>query len=273
MKTVSTLVRDLEQSLSTRIEYPANLLVKFDESKSLDREVRGHLVDGGVAERYYQWLTLLARQSGARTIVELGNRHGTSTVALYHGLQPDQTLYTIDVVKDQRYVPDVVFKDPRVRFVWGDALDLTAYELAGFQTPFDIDILWTDTIHFYKQLKAEYRIYEPLLADEALIVIDDIHLNDKGRFFQESSFEKFDLTALCHSSGFGALHYIRPAEQRGRSKEERLLEALKRSAHQGYDNFWDLYEMHKALEERIQFNPFLKWPLKLAAKIRRELDR
>src|ERR1019366_3231724 len=118
--------------------------------------------------------------------------------------------------------------------------DITAYQAAGLSVPLDIDILWTDTLHNYKQVANEFKVYEPLLADEAIIAIDDIHLNDKGRFFDEAPYAKRDLTALCHGSGFGVLHYVRPVSERGRSSQERVLESLRRSAHIGFENYWDL---------------------------------
>ena len=98
------------------------------------------------------------------------------------------------------------FSDPRVTFLYGDDCDLAIYCEA---MPRDIDVLFSDTVHTYEQIKSEYGIYEPLLADEAMIIVDDIKLNDKGRFFEEWLGEKSDLIGLCRKSGFDVMVYRR----------------------------------------------------------------
>ena len=224
------------------IKYPDELLVKHDCASPFDMENLGYLT-GGIDNNngYFPWLTLLAAHSDSKTIVELGNRYGSSTIALYHGLKPDQILFTVDIIKDQRYIPDVIFKDERVKFIFGDALDLSCYRSSKAQIPFDIDILWTDTVHTEAQVSAEFYVYEPLLADEALIVIDDININDKRRFFDLADFEKYDLTHICHGSGFGAIRYVRKDSERHMSKDERIMESLFRASQILSKRYWDIY--------------------------------
>jgi hypothetical protein len=83
-------------------------------------------------------------------------------------------------------------------------LDLNSY---SGSIPKEIDLFFTDTVHFYRQVKDEYDVYEPLLADGAFIMIDDINLKDKRKLFDELPFEKWDLTEWCHHNGFGLLRY------------------------------------------------------------------
>ena len=230
MKNVDTVLKAVEESLTCNpVIYPLELLARHNISDPFDAELLSYLVDGGESGGYFHWLTRIAALSDAKLIVELGNRYGSSTVALYHGLKPDQTLITLDIAKDQRYVPDHIFEDARVKFVFGDCLDLNAYGDARTPIPVDIDIFWTDTIHYYEQVRDEFYVYEPPFADEALIAIDDIRLNDKGKFFEEVNYPKHDLTSLCHVSGFGAIHYVRPVSDRGKSHDSRIMEALARA--------------------------------------------
>src|SRR5205823_8734773 len=49
------------------------------------------------------------------------------------------------------------------------------------------------------------------------------------QFFEEAQYQKHDLTSLCHVSGFGALHYVRSASDRGKSHDARIMEALARA--------------------------------------------
>jgi len=251
MKNVRRAIGEASRLLRAGgVTYPKRLLRKHDLKDAFDRENYGYLTEGGVAGGYFQWLTLLAANSDARLIVELGNRYGSSTIGLYHGLQKGQRLVTVDTDKDQRYVPKEVFDDKRITFVFGDCLDLKAYLRTGIEIPFDIDILWTDTVHYDEQLRSEWYVYEPLLADEALVVIDDIRVNDKGKFFAEIPFWKRDLAATCHGNGFGVVHYVRPKHERGKSKEERLQEAMLRSAEVWKRRFDELAYSPAALTRR-----------------------
>lgn len=226
MNNIRETITKIEQLLPQGVVYPEKLLAKHDKNVMMDREHYGYLTKGGEAGGYFHWLTLLMQNSDAKLVLELGNRYGSSTIALYQGLKENQKVITVDIEKDQRYVPDEIMNDSRIKFVFGDCLNLNTYLKNNETVPIDIDVLWTDTVHFYEQLSAEFKVYEPLLADEALIIIDDIKLNDKGRFFQESPFEKYDLTDICHVSGFGAIHYKRDEKDRGKTYFERVNQAL-----------------------------------------------
>lgn len=253
MKNIPEVLKTLEELTPKGVVYPPRLLGKHNLSIELDSVVLKFLVDGGIAGAYYHWLTLLAQHSEAKLIVELGNRYGTSTIALYHGMKTDQTLVTVDTDKDQRYVPSEIFESPQVKFVFGDCIDLSIYEQNKTQIPFNIDILFTDTIHFYEQVSAEFEVYEPLLSDEALFVIDDININDKGKFWDElTSHTKYDLTQLCHGSGFGAIHYIRPQAERSRTKEERIQLALQRSSTRWKNRYLSLNNQADLLSKRFK---------------------
>ncbi len=253
MKNIPEVLEKIEKLTPQGIVYPSRLLAKHDLNRELDKEVLKYLVQGGEAGAYYHWLTLLMQHADAKLILELGNRYGTSTIALFHGMKKSQTLITVDTEIDQRFVPPEIFQSSQVKFVFGDCVDLTTYDQNEMEIPIDIDILFTDTIHYYEQVSAEYQVYEHLLADEALIVIDDIHINDKGRFWDEMiSHKKYDLTQLCHGSGFGAIHYIRPLSERNRTKEERMNLALKRALSLWKNRFLKLNSQPQLLQERFK---------------------
>jgi len=255
------------------VKYPAALLEKFNDHDAFDREQKGYLVNGGEGGAYNHWLTLLAQHADARLILELGNRYGVSTLALYHGLPRETRLITVDTVKDQRYVPANIFNDPRVRFIFGDALDLSAYDRAGVDIPIDIDILWTDTVHFYDQVKSEFFVYEPLLADDCIIVIDDCYLNDKGKFFREAPYEKFDLAKLCHVNGFGVILYKRPEAERKQPATDRVRSAMMRSMETGYRRYWDVKSEYDRLEQDVRYLGFIGALRKLKRASRGLLSR
>lgn len=251
MDKIQEVIKKIAELTSKGVVYPPELLSKHNLSIPKDKEHYEYLTKGGAAGGYLHWLTLLTKYSNAKTIVELGNRYGSSTIAIFHGLKKNQKFLTVDMEKDQRYVPEKIFKDPRVKFVFGDCLNLDSYLKSGTKIPVDIDILFTDTVHFYEQVSAEFAVYEPLLSDEALVVIDDIHLNDKGKFFSSAPYEKYDLTGICHISGFGAIHYKRPPEERKRTAQERIQLALIRSAQIWEKRFTKLNNNPQKLSQRI----------------------
>jgi len=78
-----------------------------------------------------------------------------------------------------------------------------------------IELLFIDTIHVYNQAIGEFRTYESLLADGALVVMDDIldPPNEVYRAFQEIPGEHVEMSELHISDrgtvGFGAIIYKR----------------------------------------------------------------
>lgn len=169
-------------------------------------------IEGDGAGYYYKFLALFVKYFKPKNILELGNAYGVSTVMMYSELLPEAHITSVDIFKDQRYIPESVARDRRVRMVIGDALNLNIYQ---GNIPEKVDFLFTDTVHFYQQVKDEYDIYKHLLADEAYILIDDIYVKDKGKLFQELPFEKWDLSSWCHHNGFGLLKYTRQAGEHG----------------------------------------------------------
>ncbi len=223
---VAHLLATIEHEMLGGYKPPLSLLRKMDPQLPLDKEILGYVLNGGEAGGYYHWLALLTRTMRPHRILELGNRYGVSTIMIYSELSQDSQLISVDILRDQRYVPKDMWQDPRVRFVFGDCLDLAIY---GDDIPIDVDVFWTDTVHSYQQIKDEFDVYEPLLADEAVVIVDDIRLSDKGRFFSEVPYAKHDLTDLCHVSGFGVLHYVRHPSKYA-SLETRLSQAVLASA-------------------------------------------
>jgi hypothetical protein len=199
---VETAIRTAADAMAA-FRLPAELLVRFSDSAA-DRPYRAYLTDA--ESGYFRFLPLLVRALGLGSILELGNREGLSTVCLFSALDAGARLVSVDLVKDQRFCPPAMFSDPRVRFVHGDVADLGIY--AG-DVPIDIDLLFSDTIHVDRQIRDELAIYQPLLSDRALIAVDDINLNDKRRLFEELPYPKWDLTELCHVTGFGLVLFER----------------------------------------------------------------
>ena len=172
-------------------------------------------------------------------ICELGNREGLSTLAILDAMSEDHLFLSIDAKPDLRFVPPEKGNslDNFVAMI-GNCLDKNTIqkveEFLSVQAlspngKKKIGLLFCDTIHTYEQISSEFKSYEYLLADEAIILVDDIQdwgewlepragtgetihpdRRTKYRFFTEWEGEKYDITELCHDpSGFAAFVYRR----------------------------------------------------------------
>lgn len=215
---VEKTIAEITSELKT-FQIKESNLTRFKKDDPIDAEYLTYV--NGVGGSYVKFLALLTKKLQPKNIVELGNREGLSTLAFYDQLPVNATFTTIDIIDDVRYCPEKMFTDPRVSFITGDVASLDVLK----KVPDKIDILFTDTIHYYFQLKDEFEIYQHLLADTALVAIDDIRTNDKGKFWAEVNHPKWDLTELCHHSGWGLFLYERKVPK---TREERwgyILEA------------------------------------------------
>jgi len=167
---------------------------------------------------------IVSRLSDNASICELGNREGLSTLAILDAMRSSQSFVTIDTVVDLRFIPGDMGNQRQDEgsflAIHGDCLHPDVIDAVDSFIKTKISLLFCDTIHVYEQVQKEFEVYEPLLADEAIILVDDIqdersHSNPqyhrtKYRFYEEWEGEKHDLTVLCHNpSGFGAFIYRR----------------------------------------------------------------
>ena len=158
------------------------------------------------------------------TICELGNREGLSTISILDSLNQTNHFITYDVVDDLRFVDLNKIEEQKksFQFVKLDCLSEQALEIIQqtCKEHGNISLLFCDTVHTYEQLSQEFELYEPFLADEAIILVDDIQDNyesedpvwhrTKYRFYKEWKGDKYDLTDLCHyPTGFAAFTYRR----------------------------------------------------------------
>ena len=154
---------------------------------------------------YYTWLALATRVLKPKRILELGNYHGASTIMIYSELTDEtNAFYSVDLVRDVSFVPDKILLDKKVKFTFGNDLNLSIYEE---NLPIKLDFLFIDTLHEYRQIKAEWKIYKNLCKPNAVVILDDILLNDLPKFWSELPYPKLDISKDCHESGFGIFIY------------------------------------------------------------------
>ena len=116
----------------------------------------------------------------------MGNREGLSTISIIDALKKNDQFITFDIIKDLRFFPHELWADERFTFVQADVNDLESVDAAmSALTNKKIDLLFCDTLHTYSQITSEFEVFKRYLSPQAIILIDDIHLADKYRFFEE----------------------------------------------------------------------------------------
>jgi len=154
---------------------------------------------------YYTLIHTLVKGLAENSIIlEVGNREGLSTLTIFDALKSSHKFITVDIEEDLRFVPPRVFEDPRVSFGIGDCLDHEVFQRILKRTsPKKVDLVFFDTIHTYEQINAEYNNFKPLLSQDCIILVDDINLADKGKFYEEWEGPKWKLGYNFHGpAGF-----------------------------------------------------------------------
>lgn len=149
---------------------------------------------------YYTFLTLLTRLTTPRLVVELGTDRGYSALAF--ALGGAVRVVSLDI--------DPTPRDPRI-----DHPSLEFRLMNSLPPPNDlhnIELLFIDTdgldkTHIGSRAAAEYHAYLPQMAPHALILFDDIYINDTMRMMWESlpARHKFSLHELHAPFGMGCV--------------------------------------------------------------------
>ena len=142
------------------------------------------------------------------TIVELGNREGLGILSIYDALSKNSELYTLDIVDDVRFINDKIKSDSRVHIL-NDFNSLDADRIEKTFEKKSISMIFLDTIHTYEQVTQEFKLWEPYMKDDCVMLIDDIRNympgRTKWRFHTELDYTyKYDVTEWAHNdTGFG----------------------------------------------------------------------
>ena len=142
------------------------------------------------------------------TIVELGNREGLGILSIYDALSENSELYTLDIVNDIRFINDKIKSDSRVHIL-NDFNSLDADRIEKTFEKKSISMIFLDTIHTYEQVTQEFKLWEPYMKDDCVMLIDDIRNympgRTKWRFHTELDYTyKYDVTEWAHNdTGFG----------------------------------------------------------------------
>jgi hypothetical protein len=111
----------------------------------------------------------MLRQEASGTVLELGVRGGSSTVALLAGLEErGGVLWSVDVDPASA----AVFPEhPQWHFVLADSRDERPLADAGL--PNELDVLFIDTLHTYEQVRDELGVWGDRVVEGGVILFHD----------------------------------------------------------------------------------------------------
>lgn len=160
-----------------------------------DMQIIGH------TQPYYRLFWLIARAFKPKFTVELGTYRAVAAGHLAVG-NPDGVVYAIDWHRDSvdkaHQVCAIAMGEhySNLSYLNGCSWDDDILRQVAEMAP--IDILFIDAWHWYEHAIHEWNLYSPLLADEALIICDDIRdapgaTVDMIKFWDEASagYDKF----------------------------------------------------------------------------------
>ena len=200
---------ELEKIIS---DTKSNPYIKWNNSSlvdwvSVDREFSVYLFNKDGNHGYFSLLHNLSSNIEG-TIVELGNREGLGIISIYDALSKNSELYTLDIVDDVRFIKDEIKNDPRVHIL-NDFNSLDSNRVEKTFEKKSISMIFLDTIHTYEQVTQEFKLWEPYMKDDCVMLIDDIRNympgRTKWRFHTELDYSyKYDVTEWAHNdTGFG----------------------------------------------------------------------
>ena len=153
---------------------------------------------------YYHWLGAAVQALQPMIIVELGTREGISLSFLSMHTPEHCRIITVDNGDEGKpHIPIHLRGLKGVQQIIGD--DCSDEVLS--QIPDGVEMLFIDTKHTREQVEKEWKLYEPKLAEQALVVCDDI--NALGGWFEELPYDKLDISGYHQALGFGFFIYKR----------------------------------------------------------------
>lgn len=153
---------------------------------------------------YYLFLNKLVRRLKPKKILELGTSIGRSGLFMMTALPEASKLVTVDIGSFLRTDLTGFAYDDRLKIVFGNDLEDGVFNEIGN----GFDMMFSDSEHSYEHVVVEWEKYRHTLTDGAIVVMDDIRLNDgMSKFWDSLPYEKIDTGVDLHFSGFGLFRY------------------------------------------------------------------
>lgn len=152
---------------------------------------------------YYRFFRAMATTWRPSLMVELGVCGGGASLHMALG-NPEGKVVGIDNRID--YPGNIDFINstcPNFELVLGDSVESAPSVVEKYGV---VDLLFIDTVHTYERTMAEWRAWEPLMAPEAVICMDDLLRPGMNQAWSEVPWKKVRIDSLHPGSlegGFG----------------------------------------------------------------------
>lgn len=152
----------------------------------------------GHTRPYYKLFYLIAHKMNPALVVELGSWRAIAAAHFAAGGAEVITVDCHDIHDDptaKLMSQEVADHYPNITFLNGWSWDRWVVDrIASYGRP--IDVLFVDATHRYDAVKKELALYTPILADEALVIYDDViwqrkFTKDMRDMWGEITHEKF----------------------------------------------------------------------------------
>jgi predicted O-methyltransferase YrrM len=150
---------------------------------------------------YYQFLSALIKARQPQQIVELGGAMGVACVAMLSEMDEESILYSITLPEHGLEFSYISRDYPGLVATVGDDLELSNWpdELRLDRT----DLWFIDTLHTRAQLEKELELYSPHFKEGAVVLFDDIKMEELWPVWLDMKWDKYDASVLHVPSGFG----------------------------------------------------------------------
>lgn len=197
LKRIDQKVRETELDFQREKPY-----LKYVNQGSLRDIYDGHA-------KYYMYLPAMMKALRPKQVVELGSAGGASTLMMLSHLPKDSMLYACSIPEPEGEFRFIQEEYPNLTLIRGDDLDLTIWKDVELE---QTDIWFLDTDHNYEQVHAELTIYDQYFKDGAIVLMDDIHLNEgMETAWDEIEYPKLELNDLhtYKGTGYGMFYVVR----------------------------------------------------------------
>jgi len=153
---------------------------------------------------FYQWSISLIDVMKPKQVLELGGAMGVWSICALHTLPQESKLYSITLPEGGLEFSYIVDKYTNFFPILGDDLDMKNWEGVDLSKT---DLWFIDSLHEKEHLEKELNLYSPFFKKGAIILFDDIHINngmeEVWKEIRNKEWDCYDATDPLHYSGFG----------------------------------------------------------------------
>ena len=157
---------------------------------------------------YYKYLAKMMKALQPKKVIELGSAAGTADLMMLSTLPKDSMLYAMTIPEPEGEFRFITQYYPNLTMIRGNSLHMNDWNGVDIS---DTDIWFFDTDHQYALTHAELELYDLYFKKGALILVDDINLNEgMKRAWAEIPYPKIELNDLhtYKSTGFGMFQKV-----------------------------------------------------------------